>query len=121
MPVILYGSPFSTFTWSARLALVEKGVEYTIQGVDLRSEQYGTMHPWRRMPVMDHDGFRVFEAAAVMRYVDEAFFGPALQPPEPAQRARMTQWLTSRTRPCPLARRREGRLRCPRARSPGLQ
>ncbi len=95
MPVILHGSPFSTFTWSARLALAEKGVEYTIQGVDLRSDDYGKMHPWRRMPVLDHDGFRVFESAAVMRYVDEAFPGPALQPADPAGRARMTQWLSA--------------------------
>ncbi|MSQ02085.1 MAG: hypothetical protein EXR71_09370 [Myxococcales bacterium] len=52
MTLTLYGSPLSTFAWSARPALVEKGVEYTLQGVDLRADEYARMHPWRRMPVM---------------------------------------------------------------------
>jgi glutathione S-transferase len=47
------------------------------------------------MPVLDHDGFRVYEAFAVARYVDEAFPGPALQPADAKGRARMTQWVSA--------------------------
>lgn len=95
MSIILRGSPFSTFTWSARLALVEKGVEYELMAVNLREEAYANFHPWRMMPVLDHDDFRVFEAAAVMRYIDEGFEGPALQPADPKNRALMTQWMSA--------------------------
>ena len=36
------------------------------------------------MPAFEHDGFRLFETAAITRYVDEAFAGPALQPADVA-------------------------------------
>lgn len=95
MPVTLYGFPFSTFTWSARHALVEKGVPYTLAPAKMRSPEYAALHPFRKMPVLEHDGFRVWEAAAVMRYTDEAFDGPALQPADARGRARMTQWMSA--------------------------
>lgn len=95
MSIILRGSPFSTFTWSARLALAEKGVAYELVAANLREEAYAKFHPWRMMPVLDHDDFRVFEAAAVMRYVDEGFEGPALQPADPKNRAHMSQWMSA--------------------------
>ncbi len=95
MSVVLYGSPFSTFTWSARLALAEKGVAYELRPAQLGAPEYEALHPWRKMPVLEHDGWRCYEAAAVMRYVDEAFAGPALQPAEVRARARMTQWLSA--------------------------
>ncbi len=93
--VTLYGSAFSTFTWSARLALTEKGVPYEMAAAKLRTPEWGLMHPYQRMPVLDHDGFRVFEAAAVMNYVDEAFEGPALKPADAHGRARMWQWASA--------------------------
>lgn len=95
MALTLHGSPFSTFTRSARLALAEKGVGYTLARAMLGDPSYTALHPWRKMPVLDHDGFRVFEATAVMRYVDEAFDGPALQPADVRARARMTQWMSA--------------------------
>ncbi|MDP2306738.1 MAG: glutathione S-transferase family protein [Pseudomonadota bacterium] len=93
--VTLHGSAFSTYTWSARLALEEKGVEYTLVPPRLRAPEYAALHPFRKMPALEHDGVRVFEAMAVMRYVDEAFAGPALQPADAAGRARMTQWMSA--------------------------
>lgn len=95
MPVTLHGFPFSTYTLSARLALHEKGVAYELVTPEVRSDAYLALHPFRKMPVLEHDGFRVFEAAAVLRYVDEAFDGPALQPADVRARARMTQWMSA--------------------------
>lgn len=93
--VTLHGSAFSTYTWSARLALEEKGVEYTLVSPKLRAPEYAAFHPFRKMPALEHGGVRVFEAIAVMRYVDEAFPGPALQPADAAGRAHMTQWMSA--------------------------
>lgn len=95
MSLVIYGSPFSTFTWSARLALAEKGVAYELRPAALGTDAYAALHPWQKMPVLEHDGWRVYEAAAVMRYVDEAFAGPALQPADVRARARMMQWLSA--------------------------
>ena len=47
------------------------------------------------MPAFEHRGVFLFETSAIVRYVDEAFSGPALQPKEPAPRARMDQWISA--------------------------
>ncbi|HEX9790964.1 MAG TPA: glutathione S-transferase family protein [Kiloniellales bacterium] len=93
--VILYGSPFSNFVRSARLALEEKGVPYTLERANLADPEYRRLHPFRRMPALRHGEFRLAESFAIMRYVDEAFVGPSLQPADPRARARMTQWVSA--------------------------
>ncbi len=95
MSLTLFGSPYSTFTWSARMALAEKGVAYDLAPAALRSPEYTALHPYQKMPVLKHDDFVVYEALAVMRYVDEAFEGPALQPVTAAGRAQMMQWASA--------------------------
>src|SRR3954447_22213822 len=94
----VYGAAFSVYVQIVRLALVEKKVEYEHVPVDVFAAGgppawYLELHPFRRMPAFEHDGFRLYETAAITRYVDEAFDGPALQPADVSQRATMTQIL----------------------------
>jgi glutathione S-transferase len=91
---ILYGPGYSTYTRSARLALEEKGVHYQHVEVDFLQgmpEEQRARQPFGKVPALEHDGFKLYETCAIERYVDEAFDGPALQPADPRQRARMTQ------------------------------
>jgi len=79
----------------ARLALAEKGVAYERVEVnpfapDVPSA-YLAMHPFRRVPVLVHGDFVLYETGAITRYVDETFPGARLQPEAPRERARMTQ------------------------------
>ena len=92
---ILYGPAYSTYLRAPRLALEEKSVDYELVEVDfiaggMPAEQL-ERHPFGKVPAFEHDGFKLFEACAISRYVDEAFDGPALQPSSPRDRARMTQ------------------------------
>ncbi|HWA50679.1 MAG TPA: glutathione S-transferase family protein [Dongiaceae bacterium] len=95
----LYGAAYSVYVRAVRLALAEKGVEYKLVEVDIFGavpDWYAKLHPFKRIPAFEHDGFRLYEAAAIMRYVDEAFPGPALMPPsgpngDPRGRARVAQ------------------------------
>ncbi len=91
---VLYGFVASPYVRAARMALEEKEVTYAIQSVDMAAPDYVQFHPYRRMPVLDMDGVRLFETAAILRFVDEARPGPSLQPGDPAGRARMTQWIS---------------------------
>ena len=96
MTVILHGPGYSTYTRTARLALEEKGVPYTVNEVDIltgkgRAPAHLARQPWGKVPAFEHDGFQLFETQAITRYVDEAFPGPALQPADVQARARMTQ------------------------------
>ncbi len=95
MHVKLTGFRHSVYTRSARIALGEKGVaaDYT------EADPFGAeglaalegLHPFGRVPVLEHDGFRLYETVAILRYVDEAFDGPALMPEGAAARARAVQ------------------------------
>jgi glutathione S-transferase len=93
---VLYGLARSVYTRIARLALAEKGVDYVFEHVEIFGPggvppEHLRRHPFGRIPVFEHDGLRVYETAAVTRYVDEAFPGPALQPADARARARMDQ------------------------------
>jgi len=93
---IVYGDSISTYVRSVRLTLEEKGVPHTLVTVDLvkgqhKGEEHLVRHPWGKMPAFEHEGMSFYEASAIMRYIDEAFPGPALMPPTPIERARVNQ------------------------------
>lgn len=80
---IVYGPALSTYVWSARLALAEKGVTHELVEVPLgahREEPHLSRHPFAKVPAFEHDGFTLYETQAIMRYVDERFAGTPLQP-----------------------------------------
>lgn len=96
MKPTLYGATYSVYVRSARLALAEKGVDYDLVEVDVFAAngppaEHLERQPFGKIPAFEHDGFRLYEAGAIIRYVDEAFAGPPLQPAEPKARARMNQ------------------------------
>lgn len=95
MSIVLHGYRYSVYTRIARVGLVEKGVAYGYAEVNPFAADmppdYLALHPFRRVPTLVHGDFVLYETAAIARYVDEAFDGPALQPANPRERARMAQ------------------------------
>jgi glutathione S-transferase len=94
--VKLFGAAYSVYVRAVRLALEEKGVPYERVEVDIFAAggppaDYLARQPFGRIPAFEHEGFRLYEAGAIERYIDEAFDGPPLQPGEPKKRARMNQ------------------------------
>ena len=91
----LYGPAYSTYTRSVRLALEEKGVDYDLVEVDILQgpmpPEQVERHPFAKVPAFAHDGFELYETTAIVRYIDEEFDGPSLQPETAKQRARMNQ------------------------------
>jgi glutathione S-transferase len=92
-PLILHGFARSTWTRTARMACVEKGIEYELVPVSYGSEEHGELHPFRRMPILEIDGRMIFETLAITGHLDEAFDGPALQPETHDERLRMRTWM----------------------------
>jgi glutathione S-transferase len=97
MSVLLYGFQVSTFVNVARLVLHEKGVafEFVDLAAEMGSPRHLELHPFNRVPILEHDGFRVYETSAIAMYVDEAFEGPALMPDDVRERARVRQWMSA--------------------------
>jgi len=91
----LTGYRYSIYTRIARLALIEKGVAHDLAEADPFADpppaDLLALNPFGRVPVLEHDGFCVYETAAILRYVDACFPGPALVPAEPRAAARMAQ------------------------------
>jgi glutathione S-transferase len=99
MTVTLYGADYSCYVRIVRLALEEKGVEYRLVPVDIfaeeeRTPEYLARHPFAKIPAFEHDGFSLYEASAITRYIDVAFPGPSLLPVEPRLRARVDQLIS---------------------------
>lgn len=96
---ILYGAPYSVYVRTVRLTLEEKGIHYNLVPIDIFAERgppadYLLRHPFGRIPAFEYLGFRLYEAGAIIRYIDENFAAPALQPSSPAGRARVSQILS---------------------------
>jgi glutathione S-transferase len=91
---IVYGPAGSTYVWSARLALAEKGVAHELVDVPFgehRQEPHLERHPFAKVPAFEHDGFALYETQAILRYIDEGFPVAPLQPTDLHQFARMNQ------------------------------
>jgi glutathione S-transferase len=78
----------------ARWALEEAGVPYQTrllaQG-DQDNPAYRAIQPFGQVPILEEDGFVLFESGAIVLYIGER--SETLLPKEPAARARATQWL----------------------------
>ena len=97
---IVFGADYSVYVRVVRLALAEKGVAYRLEPVDVFAAggpdggplaDYRRRHPFGRIPAFEHAGFRLYEAGAIARYVDDAFPGPALMPAAAKVKARVNQ------------------------------
>jgi glutathione S-transferase len=92
----LHGFSLNPRVMAARLALVEKGVAHQFR--QMRLADLALLRPddllaqfSRAMPSLVHGDLALYELEAILRYVDEAFPGPSLQPAGVAVRAEMTQ------------------------------
>ncbi len=95
---VVFGAAYSVYVRAVRLALVEKGVPYRLEEVDIFADGgpppgYLERHPFARIPAFEHDGVRLYEASAISLYIDAAFEGPPLMPAEVRARARVHQLL----------------------------
>lgn len=92
--IVVHTIPGSPFARMALLACEEKGVPWRIQAMapgQHKGPDYLARHPFGRLPTVEHQGFWLYEAQAIVRYIDAAFDGPALQPSDPKALARMSQ------------------------------
>lgn len=93
----LAASKMSSYGLAARVVLEEKGVEYeriVIDPAEFGSARHrADVHPFAKVPALFHGEFHLYETAAIARYVDEAFDGPALQPDDVKDRANMQKWI----------------------------
>ena len=78
----------------ARWALEEAGLPYRtrlLEQGDQDTPEYRALQPFGQVPILEDDGFVLFESGAIVLHIGER--SEALLPKDPAARARATQWL----------------------------
>src|SRR3954469_3896765 len=90
----VHSVPGSPFGRAALATLEEKAASYRLSPVmpgTFKSPEHLARHPFGRVPVLEHDGFSLYETQAILRYLDRALPNPALTPADPRRAARMDQ------------------------------
>ena len=70
---IVHSIPGSPFGRAVLAMLEEKGASYRLSPVapgTFHSPQHLARHPFGRVPVLEHDGFSLYETQAILRYLD---------------------------------------------------
>jgi glutathione S-transferase len=86
----LSGSPYA---WRVWLALEHKRLPYEVVSMsydagDFHKPEFATLNPRRRVPVIEDDGFALYESAAIVEYLEDRHPGePRLFSPDVRQRA----------------------------------
>jgi glutathione S-transferase len=92
--IVVHGILGSPFVRAAMLVLEEKGQPYRFQALapgESKQEAYLKLHPFGRIPYVQHGDFGLYETQAILRYFDQVFPEPALTPKDPRAAARMNQ------------------------------
>lgn len=93
MSLTLYGFDGSTYVRAVKMLLVEKNASFDqVQVNVMKGEphlpEHLARHAFGKVPVIDHDGFRVIETGAITAYLDEVLPGVSLTPDNARDRAR---------------------------------
>ena len=89
---IVHSIPGSPYGRAVLATLEEKGAPYRLAPVapgTFRAPAHLARHPFGRVPVLEHDGFLVYETQAILRYLDRILPTPALTPTDPRAAAKM--------------------------------
>lgn len=94
----IYGHPWSINTRKVLMTLAEKGHEAELVLVMLpkgehKKPEHLALHPFGKVPVLQADGFVLYETQAINRFLDRTLPGRALAPSDPRTAAWMDQWI----------------------------
>ncbi|WP_394847334.1 glutathione S-transferase N-terminal domain-containing protein [Pendulispora brunnea] len=95
----VYGTDTSACTHKVLTVLEEKGHQAelvfvsVIRGHD-KSPEHRKRQPFGEIPVLEDDGFLIYESRAIMRYLDRRLPGPSLTPSDIRAYGLMEQWIS---------------------------
>ena len=92
--LVVHTVPGSPYGRTVLVALEEKGAPYRVAPVapgTSRSAAHLALHPFGRVPVIEHGAFRLYETQAILRYIERTTPTPSLTPADPTAAGRMDQ------------------------------
>jgi glutathione S-transferase len=96
----IYGHPWSINTRKVLMALAEKGRKADLALVMLPKGEHKqaahlALHPFAKVPVLDDEGFVLYESSAINRYLERKFPSRPLVPANEPGAALVDQWLSA--------------------------
>jgi len=99
-PLTLYHTPISFNSRRVWIALLEKGLNFTLVEMQLNGDQFARefieLNPFHHVPVLTEGNFTAIESLAILDYLDAKYPHPALLPtsPEAIAGVRQVQMVT---------------------------
>jgi len=95
----VFGNPDSACTKTALMVLREVGQTADFETIDLatgahKSPSHLERHPFGRVPVLEDDGFVLYEVRAIARYLATKYPSAGLIPTDQKDQALMDQWMS---------------------------
>ena len=86
----IYGFPLSPFVRKVLVAVQEKGIDAELVPTNPQepTDEFAACSPFRKIPAMDDNGFKLADSTAIITYVDAQYPGTALLPAEPQARGK---------------------------------
>ena len=91
---VVHTIPGSPYARAVMATLEEKAQPWRLAPLapgTLRQEPHLSRQPFGKMPVLEHDGFVLYQTQAILRYLDRILPAPSLTPRDPRAAARMDQ------------------------------
>jgi glutathione S-transferase len=78
-----------------RMALIEKGLDFTLTEVDLynKPDWFKQLSPYGKVPLLRHNGEIVYESRIINEYLEDAFPQRPLLPRAPMPKAKARIWI----------------------------
>jgi glutathione S-transferase len=94
----VHGHPWSINTRKVLMAAAEKGHDAELALVMLpkgehKRPEHMALHPFGKVPVLQDEGFVLYETQAINRYLERTLSGRALVPPDARGAALVDQWI----------------------------
>jgi len=74
---ILYGHPFSSYTWKALIALYEKDLPFDFKIIAPEHPEHGAelkaLWPLGKFPVLEDDGLALIESSIIIEHLDQRY------------------------------------------------
>jgi glutathione S-transferase len=92
--IVFHSMEGSSYLWSLMQIADEKRVPYALKVVTLHSPEHYALHPFGKVPVMQHGEVFLYESLAIAHYIDRTFGGPDLQPDDVLGQANVLRWIS---------------------------
>lgn len=88
----LYGFPISNYFNMAKMALIEKGIDYEfVQVSPSQDQEFLAISPMGKIPCLGTDQGPLTETNVILEYIEETQGGPSFLPEDPYEKAKVRE------------------------------